>query len=115
MKITNSSITMASTHHESSYTHVESVTMEAAASKDLAGAILTLSAEAEGKNHTEVMAEYQKKQQEEAEMKRGGNEARSLKQMLERMRTGEKRQLVLPEETDMKLKILRKILLSFLF
>ena len=112
MKITNSYITMASTHHESSYTHVESVTMEAAASKDLAGAILTLSAEAEGKNHTEVMAEYQKKQQEEAEMKRRGNEARSLKQMLERMRTGEKRQLVLPEETDMKLKILRKILAS---
>ncbi|MDD4112221.1 MAG: hypothetical protein PHC56_04210 [Herbinix sp.] len=112
MKITNSSITMASTHHESSYTHVESVTMEAAASKDLAGAILTLSAEAEGKNHTEIMAEYQKKQQEEAEMNRHENEARSLKQMLERMRTGEKRQLVLPEETDMKLKILRKILAS---
>lgn len=112
MKITNSSITMASTHHESSYTHVESVTMEAAASKDLRGVILTLSAEAEGKNHTEIMAEYQKKQQEEAEMNRHENEARSLKQMLERMRTGEKRQLVLPEETDMKLKILRKILAS---
>ena len=112
MKITNSSIRMASTHHESSYTHVESVTMEAAASKDLRGVILTLSAEAEGKNHTEIMAEYQKKQQEEAEMNRHENEARSLKQMLERMRTGEKRQLVLPEETDMKLKILRKILAS---
>lgn len=112
MKITNSSITMASTHHESHYTHVESVTMEAAASKDLRGVILTLSAEAEGKNHTEIMAEYQKKQQEEAEMNRHENEARSLKQMLERMRTGEKRQLVLPEETDMKLKILRKILAS---
>ena len=112
MKITNSSITMASTHHESHYTHVESVTMEAAASKDLRGVILTLSAEAEGKNHTEIMAEYQKKQQEEAKMNRHENEARSLKQMLERMRTGEKRQLVLPEETDMKLKILRKILAS---
>lgn len=110
MKITNSSITMASTHHESSYTHVESVTMEAAASKDLAGAILTLSAEAEGKNHTEVMAEYQKKQQEEAEMKRRGNEARSLKQMAERMRTREQNQFALPEEIDLKIKMLKKLL-----
>ena len=48
MKISNSSIVMSSTHHESSYVYKESVTMEASALKDLPGAILTISAEAEG-------------------------------------------------------------------
>ena len=62
MKISNSFIAMSSTHHESSYVHKESVTMEASALKDLLGAILTISAEAEGKSYTESMKEYEKRQ-----------------------------------------------------
>ena len=69
MKITNSSVAMASAHQESSFTHKESVTMEAAKSKDAAGAILTLSAEATGKTLKESMAEYQK-QEEQKEKQR---------------------------------------------
>ena len=45
MKIQNSSIIMASSHHETSFSYKESMTMEAAKSKDVVGAILTLSQE----------------------------------------------------------------------
>lgn len=110
MKIANSTIAMASTHHETSYTYKESVTMEAAASKNLPGAILTLSAEAEGRSYTESIAEYEKQQSEEAEKRRQENEARSLKQMADNMRTGEPAQFVLPEEVDLKIKMLRRLL-----
>ena len=110
MKITNSSIGMASTHHETSYLYKESVTMEAVASKDLPGAILMLSAEAEGRSYTDIIAEYKKKQQEEAEKRRQENEERSLEQMLEHMRIGEQNQFALPEEADQKIKLLRLLL-----
>ena len=50
MKIQNSSITMAASHHETSFSYKESMTMEAAKSKDVVGAILTLSQEASGKS-----------------------------------------------------------------
>ncbi|MCI5620423.1 MAG: hypothetical protein MR355_02475 [Lachnospiraceae bacterium] len=110
MKISNSSIAMAATHHETSYTYKESVTMEAAASKDLPGAILSISAEAEGRSYTESMAEYEKRQEEEAQKRRQENEAKSLRKMAEHMRPGEKNQFAMPEETDMKIKMLRQIL-----
>ncbi len=110
MKIANSTIAMASTHHETSYTYKESVTMEAAASKDLPGAILTLSAKAEGSSYTKIMAVYEKQQQEEAEKKRQENEALILKQMAEQLRTGEQKQFDLPENADMKIKMLRQLL-----
>ena len=63
MKITNSSIAMAATHHETSFIYKESMTIEAAKSGNVAGAILTLSAEASGKNLRESMVEYQKQQE----------------------------------------------------
>lgn len=110
MKISNSSIAMAATHRETSYAYKESVTMEAAASKDLSGAILSISAEAEGRSYTESMAEYEKRQEEEAQKRRQENEAKSLRKMAEHMRTGEKNQFPMPEETDMKIKMLRQIL-----
>jgi hypothetical protein len=110
MKIANSSIAMASIHYETSYTHKESVTMEAAESKDLEGTILALSAEVKGRSYTESMAEYEKQQKEEAEKRRQENLASNLKQMLENMKSGEKNHISLPEDTDMKIKMLRKIL-----
>ena len=55
---------MASAHQKSSFTYKESVTMEAAKSKDAAGAILTLSAEATGKTLKESIAEYQKQEEQ---------------------------------------------------
>ncbi len=61
--------------------------MEAAASKDVAGAILSLSKETEGTNLKESMELYEKKQQEEAAKKRQENQAKTLKEMAEKMRT----------------------------
>ena len=52
MKIQNSSIVMASTHHEEAFAYKEKMTMQAAKSKDAVGAILTLSQEADGKSIT---------------------------------------------------------------
>lgn len=108
MKIANSSVAMAATHQEASYTYKESVTMEASASKNLSGAILSLSAE--GRSYTESMAEYEKQQKEEAEQRQKENEAKHLAQMAKDMRTGAKNQFAIPEETDMKIKMLRQLL-----
>lgn len=66
MKIQNSSITMAASHHETSFSYKESMTMEAAKSKDVVGAILTLSQEASGKSVKDAMVDYQKQEKEEA-------------------------------------------------
>lgn len=111
MKITNSSVAMASAHHETSFIYKESMTIEAAKSKDVAGAILTLSAEATGKNLKETMVEYKKQQEEEAKQRRQENEARSMQQMAERLqnqKTGA--QFEMSDEYDMKIKMLRQIL-----
>ena len=110
MKITNSSIAMASTHHETSFTYKESMTIEAAKSKDVAGAILTLSAEGTGKNLKESMVGYKKQQEEEAKQRRQEKEARSLQQMAEQMKTQKTdNQFEISDEYDMKIKMLRQI------
>lgn len=111
MKITNSSIAMASTHDETSFTYKESMTIEAAKSKDVAGAILTLSAEGTRKNLKESMVEYKKQQEEEAKQRRQENEARSLQQMAEQMKTQKTdNQFEISDEYDMKIKMLKQIL-----
>lgn len=110
MKIAGSSVAMESAHREFSYQHKESVTMQAAASKDLPGAILTLSAEAEGKSYTESMAEYQKRQKEEAAKKQEENEERAWQEMAKRL-NGEKPQpLKMSDSYEMKLEMLRQLL-----
>ena len=88
MKIQNSSIFMASTHHETSFTYKESMTMQAAKSKDAVGAILSLSQEAGGKSVKEAMVDYQKQEKEAAKQKQKENENRSLQEMAERIRSG---------------------------
>ena len=113
MKIANSSIAMASEHHETSFTYKESMTIEAAKSKDVAGAILTLSAEATGKNLKETMEIYKKQQEEEAKKRQQENEARALQQMAGHLKTEDAgNQFEIPDEYDMKIKMLRKILAS---
>lgn len=109
MKIQNSSITMASTHHETSFSYKESMTMEAAKSKDVVGAILTLSKEADGKSVKEAMVDYQKQEKEEANRRQKEQEARSLQRMAEQMKTSENN-FVPVDDTDAKIKMLRKIL-----
>lgn len=111
MKIANSSIVMSSTHQESSFSYKESMTMEAAKSQDVAGAILTLSQEGSGKSLKETMVDYQKQQKKEAKERQKENEARSLQEMAERMRTEKQgSQLNVSDDLDMKIKMLKRIL-----
>lgn len=110
MKIADSSIVMESAHHETSYTYKESVTMRAAASKDLAGAILTLSEEAESKSYVKRMQEYQKKQEEDANAKREEREAKSWNGLAERLHEGNHDPIKIEDTYDMKIKMLRKML-----
>lgn len=111
MKIQNSSITMASSHHETSVSYKESLTMEAAKSKDAVGAILTISREASGKSIKDAMVDYQKQEKEETKKKQQENEARSLQEMAKRLRTQTTgNQYDIPDDIDMKIKMLRQIL-----
>ncbi|MGN0375637.1 MAG: hypothetical protein ACI4EN_09075 [Butyrivibrio sp.] len=111
MKITNSSIIMASAHQETSFVYQETMTINAAKSKDVAGAILNLSAEGTGKNLKESMVEYQKQQEEEAKKKKQENEAHSIRQMAEQMKNRPVgSQFEMSDEYDMKIKMLRQIL-----
>ena len=59
MKITNSSIAMASTHDKMSYSYKESATLQRRASEDLPGAILEISAKNEEKSYVESMKDFQ--------------------------------------------------------
>ncbi len=110
MKISNSSIVMASTHQENSYTYRESMSMEANASEGAVGAILTLSSSEEGKSVKEAMMAYQKAQTEEKEKQQKENEARLLQQMAEQMKLNDNYARFDPVDIDDKIRMLRKIL-----
>ena len=111
MKIQSSSIAMASTHREDSFTYKESITMEAAKSKDAAGAILTLSKESGGKGVREAMLDYQEQVKEEERRRRKENEAKSLQNMAEHLKTQNTgNQYDIPDEISLKIKMLRRIL-----
>ena len=111
MKIQSSSIAMVSTHREDSFTYKESITMEAAKSKDAAGAILTLSKESGGKGVREAMLDYQEQVKEEERRRRKENEAKSLQNMAEHLKTQNTgNQYDIPDEISLKIKMLRRIL-----
>lgn len=86
MRIASSNVAMASSHQETKFSYKQSMTMEASASKNLAGAIFTKSEEMDGADYRTSMLEYKKQQEQEAAQKRKENEERSAKEMLERTR-----------------------------
>ena len=110
MKITNSSIAMSSTHQASTYTHVESMTLTAAASKDLPGAILSLSKDGQMKSKLESMKEYQEEKEKEAKQKRQENETQSLKTMAEQLSDRQGSQFKVSDKYDMQIRMLKRIL-----
>ncbi len=102
---------MGSAHQETSFSYKESMTIEAAESKDAAGAILTLSQDLTGKNLKESMAEYKKQQQEETKKRQQENAARSMQQLAEANRAKKnENQYEVPDEIDSKIKMLRRLL-----
>ena len=112
MKIANSSVVMASEHQESSYSYKKSVTMEAVKSSDLPGAILTLSAEAEGKSFVESMEEYKEQKKEEAARKKQENEQKFAESMAEQLRKLQKSgslNMEMSDEYRMKLELLKRL------
>ena len=112
MKIANSSVVMASEHQESSYSYKKSRTMEAVKSSDLPGAILTLSAEAEGKSFVESMEEYKEQKKEEAARKKQENEQRFADSMAEQLRKLQKSgslNMEMSDEYRMKLELLKRL------
>ena len=112
MKIANSSVVMASEHQESSYSYKKSVTMEAVKSSDLPGAILTLSAEAEGKSFVESMEEYKEQKKEEAARKKQENEQRfadSMAEQLRKLQESGSLNLEMSDEYRMKLELLKRL------
>lgn len=85
--------------------------MEAAKSKDAAGAILTLSKESGGKGVREAMLDYQEQVKEEERRRRKENEAKSLQNMAEHLKTQNTgNQYDIPDEISLKIKMLRRIL-----
>ena len=103
---------MASEHQESSYSYKKSVTMEASISKDLPGAILTLSAEAEGKSFVESMEEYKEQKKEEAARKKQENEQKYADSMAEQLRKLQKSgslNMEMSDEYRMKLELLKRL------
>ena len=111
MKIQNSSIAMASTHHEEAFAYKETMTMQAAKSQDAVGAILTLSQEAGGKSIKEAMLNYQKMEKEAAKQREEENEANSLKSLAERLNAEKTdNKIEISDEYEMKIKMLRQML-----
>ena len=103
---------MASEHQESSYSYKKSVTMEAVKSSDLPGAILTLSAEAEGKSFVESMEEYKEQKKEEAARKKQENEQKYADSMAEQLRKLQKSgslNMEMSDEYRMKLELLKRL------
>lgn len=60
MRIASSNVAMSSSHQETKFSYKQSMTMEAAASKNLAGAIFTKSEEMDGADYRTSMLEYKK-------------------------------------------------------
>lgn len=90
MKITNSTVAMASSHSFSSFTHVESMTMQARASSDLPGAILELSKNGKNKSYLEDMKEYDKEQKAELQKRQEEGADRAMQQLLKNLQKTDK-------------------------
>ncbi len=113
MRIASSNVAMASSHQETKFTYKQSMTMEAAASKNLAGAIFTKSEEMDGADYRTSMLEYKKQQEQEAAQKRKENEERSAKEMLERTkstnRTNGSGRLEMSDQYKIKLEMIKRM------
>ena len=113
MRIASSDVAMASSHQETKFSYKQSMTMEAAASKNLVGAIFTKSKEMDGADYRTSMLEYKKQQEQEAAQKRKENEERSAMEMLERTkntnRTNGSGRLEMSDQYKIKLEMIKRM------
>ena len=108
MKIQSSSISMSSTHQESSFQFMEFATIEGRASEDLAGVILSLSKEAEDGSYTKAIESYEKQQKEAAEQKKAANMQKLLE--LQKSNKATPASFGTSDEYDFKIRLLRQML-----
>lgn len=111
MIISSSGIAMSSNHHAASYSHVESMSIKAAASDNVSGAILTLSHETEGKSYLEDMKTYEKQKKEDTARQKEEQEKRALSRMAEHLQKAGKtsRRVEMSDETKLKIALLKKM------
>lgn len=110
MKIASSNVWMESSHYESNYSMVESITIDKRKDADAPAAILELSESGKG-NYLDSIREYTKKEEEEAKKREQQNELRFMDDMMKRLREAkENEQFKTPDELDMKIKMMRRIL-----
>lgn len=108
MKIQSSSISMSSTHLESSFQFMEYATIEGRASEDLPGVILSLSKEAEDGSYADAIKSYEKQQKEAAEQKKAANLQKMLE--LQKSKNTMPANFDTSDEYDMKIQLLRQML-----
>lgn len=110
MKIQSSDVAMSSSHKYGSYTHTESMTITAAASKDASGVILTLSGETERQSYLEDMKTYQKQQEEETAQQKQENEQRAAKTIAENMKASNAGgKLEISDSAKLALELIKKL------
>lgn len=111
MKIENSSVTMASSHKYTSYSHQETMTLQARKSENVPEAILSLSQNTSGKAYVDDMKLYEKMKEEEQERKQKENEARNMKTMTDALKKSKEsgNQFLFSDEYQMKLKLLKRL------
>lgn len=108
MKIQNSSISMSSTHQESSFRFMEYATVEGRASEDLVGVVLSLSKDAEGGSYAKAIESYEKQQKEATEQKKAENMQKMLE--LQKSNKAMPANFGTSDEYDFKIRLLRQML-----
>lgn len=112
MKIENSSISMASSHQYTSYSHQESMSLLARKSEGMPEAILSLSQKTASRAYVEDMKLYENMKEEEKERKQKENEARNMKSMAEALKKSNQaggNQFEFSEEYQLKMELMKKL------
>ncbi len=110
MKITDSNVSMASSHDFRSHSYSESMQMEVRSSKDVPAAILSISAESSEKSYVESMRSYQQEEKKAVIDRQKQNEKRSMESMMEAIKNRNNRPYSISEKYDMQIKMLKKML-----
>lgn len=112
MKIESSSIAMSGTHSYQSYDRRESMTIVAAKSSNVMQNLMAIRNKGENSSVLEDMQQYSKEKQEKEAAEREEKQKKSYQNYMDQLRESKKTaaNLQIPDEVDMKIKMLRKLL-----
>lgn len=109
MKINSSTIAMNSERSFTSSSYVETMTIETRDGEGLMKNISDISQNT-GKNLVESMRQNEKDEKAESEKQRQQNQMKSMLEYMDRMRNCNNGEIKLPDETELQIKLLRKLL-----